>query len=214
MLFAWQTGTEAELELPGLTIDEADEIEGVTAKFDLSLALWEEDGRIVGSVEYATALFERATVERFAAYLRRVLEGMAADEHQPVDRLPLLPATERRRMVEAWNDADAGYPRDLGVHDLFHAQAMRTPAAVALSLLGSAAALQAQPGQQLGRQAQRLHQVHHAVGRVFMGLAGANRLQRGGRHVVGDEVEVGETTEHDVLLGGVSSMLAGKVIIL
>ena len=47
------------------------------AKFDLTLALGEADGRIAGSWTYATALFERATVERWLGYLRRVLEQMA-----------------------------------------------------------------------------------------------------------------------------------------
>jgi non-ribosomal peptide synthetase component F len=64
-------------------------------------------------VEYATALFERATVERWLGYLRRVLEEMAAGEAPAVDRLPLLPEAERRRVVEEWNATDAAYPADV-----------------------------------------------------------------------------------------------------
>ena len=54
----------------------------VQAKFDLSLALGEREGRIAGSLTYATALFERATVERWVGYLRRVLEGVGAGENR------------------------------------------------------------------------------------------------------------------------------------
>ena len=38
---------------------------------------------------YAAALFGRETVERWVGYLRRVLEGMVADETRRVDRLEI-----------------------------------------------------------------------------------------------------------------------------
>ena len=82
----------SSLALPGLALgplDPAGASSPVTAKVDLSLVLWEDSGRIEGAVEYATALFERETVERWVGYLRRVLEGMVADDTQPVDRLAL-----------------------------------------------------------------------------------------------------------------------------
>ena len=53
-----------------------------------------------------------------------------------MDRLPLLRAAERRLVVEEWNATDAGYPAGACVHDLFRAQAARTPEAVALSWRG------------------------------------------------------------------------------
>ena len=104
----------------------------VSAKFDLSLVLWEDGGRIEGAVEYATALFERETVERWLGYLRRVLEGMVADERESAERLELLPAAERRRVVEEFNDRRAKDPREAFVHERFEAQVERTPGAAAL----------------------------------------------------------------------------------
>ncbi|HEU4881265.1 MAG TPA: amino acid adenylation domain-containing protein, partial [Longimicrobium sp.] len=132
VMFAWQNAGGGALELPGLTVANVDAGDVDTAKFDLSLALWEDDGRIAGGLTYATALFERATAERFAGYLRHALQAMAADEHQPVDRLPLLPEAERRLVVDELNATDRPYPAGLCVHDLFRAQAARTPDAVAL----------------------------------------------------------------------------------
>ncbi len=132
VLFAWQNTPQGGAELPGLTLSPADATSRVTAKFDLSLALSEQDGRIVGGVEYATALFDRATVERYLGYLRRVLEEMVADDTQPVDRLPMLPGAERRQVVEEWNDTAVEYPRDLCIHHLFEQQVERTPDAVAV----------------------------------------------------------------------------------
>jgi amino acid adenylation domain-containing protein len=104
----------------------------VRAAFDLALSLRAAGERIVGGLAYATALFERATVERYANCLRRVLEEMAADEHRRVERLGLLPPEERSRVLDAWNRTEAPYPVESCVHELFQAQVARTPHAVAL----------------------------------------------------------------------------------
>jgi amino acid adenylation domain-containing protein len=138
VLFDWQDAPASRLELPGLALGPLDpsgsagSSSPVTARFDLSLALREEGGRIEGEVTYATALFERETVERWMGYLRRVLEGMVADERGSVERLELLPDAERRRVVEAFNARRAAYPREAFVHERFEAQVERTPGAAAL----------------------------------------------------------------------------------
>ncbi|HSU17578.1 non-ribosomal peptide synthetase [Longimicrobium sp.] len=130
--FAWQSQRRERLSLPGLELAPLQGATPDTAKFDLALWLSEADGRIRGRLEYATALFDAATAERFAACLRRVLEAMAEDDRTAVDRLDVLPADERARVLEAWNDTAADYPADACVHELFEAQAERTPHAVAV----------------------------------------------------------------------------------
>jgi amino acid adenylation domain-containing protein len=102
-----------------------------TAGLDLSLELREEGGGVAGEVVFATALFDRETVERYAGYLRRVLAGMAADETRPVDRLTLPSDEEHRRVTEEWNRTAAASP-GWYIHERFEAQAERTPDAVAV----------------------------------------------------------------------------------
>ncbi|HEV2733982.1 MAG TPA: condensation domain-containing protein, partial [Longimicrobiaceae bacterium] len=131
VMISWEGVQRSRLELPGVRPALLERSPQATAKLDLALTLREADGSIVGGIEYATALFEPATVERCAGYLRRVLEAMAAGDGRPVERLPLLPEAERTR-VEAWNATDAAYPGDLCVHELFEAQVARTPGAVAV----------------------------------------------------------------------------------
>ncbi|HEU0076439.1 MAG TPA: condensation domain-containing protein, partial [Longimicrobiaceae bacterium] len=104
VMFAWQNTPRGGLELPGLARAPLGRSAHTTTQFDLSLTLSERGGRITGGVEYATALFERATVERYVGYLRRVLEAMVADDRQTVDRLPLMDVEERRQVLEDWND--------------------------------------------------------------------------------------------------------------
>ncbi|HEY0022709.1 MAG TPA: non-ribosomal peptide synthase/polyketide synthase [Longimicrobium sp.] len=179
VMFGWQSAPRGGLELPGLTLESgsagaagsagsagsaseaaasAGAASEAAAKFDLSLDLAERGGRIAGSVTYAASLFEHATVERWAVYLRRVLEAMVADERQPVDRLPLLPEHERRQVVEEWNATDAEYPADACLHELFEAQAERTPDAVAVVFEDRSLTYA-----ELNRRANRL--AHHLRGR-------------------------------------------------
>jgi amino acid adenylation domain-containing protein len=142
VMFAWQNAPGGGLELPGLTqrplhpAGSGGAPAPVAAKFDLSLTLWEHGGGIRGTVDYAAALFEQATVERHVEYLRRVLDEMVADDAKQLHRVDLLSAAERRGVVEEWNGTDAEYPRDVCAHELFQAQVERTPGAVAVSFEG------------------------------------------------------------------------------
>ncbi|HEX2189524.1 MAG TPA: amino acid adenylation domain-containing protein, partial [Longimicrobiaceae bacterium] len=102
VMFAWQNAPASRLELPGLRLSAGDAAPRATAKLDLLLSLWEDEGRIAGEVEYATSLFEQATVERWLGYLRRMLEAMAADDGLGIDRLPMLAETERALVLREW----------------------------------------------------------------------------------------------------------------
>ena len=57
---------------------------------------------------------------------------MAAGDSQAIDRLPLLSEAERRRVLVEWNATEAEYPADKCIHELFEAQAERTPEAIAV----------------------------------------------------------------------------------
>ncbi|MGA4295062.1 amino acid adenylation domain-containing protein, partial [Ralstonia nicotianae] len=119
------------LELEGLTI------EGVgagqaAAKFDLTLELRETSEGLTGSLDYATALFDRATIERYLGYLQRLLKAMAADDSQEVNRIALLDEGERTQLLESWNETAAAYPQASTIHGLFEAQVRRTPEAIAV----------------------------------------------------------------------------------
>ncbi|CAA9367824.1 MAG: hypothetical protein AVDCRST_MAG89-4266, partial [uncultured Gemmatimonadetes bacterium] len=132
VMFAWQNGPDGTLELPGLAVGDAGVAGTDTAKFDLLLSLGERDGRIAGGLTYARSLFERQTVERYAGYLRRVLQAMAADEGGRMDRVALLAPAEHDRVVHVWNRTAEDFPRGACLPDLFEAQAARTPDADAV----------------------------------------------------------------------------------
>ena len=73
------------------------------AKFDLMVATSEEDDAVGGVVEYATDLFDAATIERFVRQLATLLEGAAANPDRPLTDIRLMDAEERRRVLREWS---------------------------------------------------------------------------------------------------------------
>ena len=65
-------------------------------------------------------------------HLERVLEQVAADADVRLSQLELLGEAERALVLEEWNRTEAEYPADRCIHELFEAQAARTPGAVAV----------------------------------------------------------------------------------
>ena len=65
--------------------DAAADVEaGVVAKFDLRLILTDAGGGLAGAIEYSTALFDAATMERMAGHLVVLLEAVAGDAGRAV----------------------------------------------------------------------------------------------------------------------------------
>jgi amino acid adenylation domain-containing protein len=129
MLVLQNTPAES-LDLQGLHMRRM-EADGAVARFDLTLALEERDGRLLGGIEYATDLFDGATIDRFASHFERLLAAAVATPETSILSLPLLGGAERWQILVEWNaTGEPAAPACL--HDLVEAQAWRTPGAVAV----------------------------------------------------------------------------------
>jgi len=122
-LAAWELG---EVRVQPL------EVEGGTAKFDVSLSMEEMGDRLLARLRYNSDLFDGGTIERMLGHYRTLLEGVVADPDEEVGKLPLLTEGEWRQIVVQWNDTDRGYPSERCVHELFEEQAEQRPDAVAV----------------------------------------------------------------------------------
>ncbi|KGV04071.1 D-alanine--poly(phosphoribitol) ligase, subunit 1 [Burkholderia pseudomallei MSHR4032] len=132
VMFDWHNTPARALTMPGLTVSVAS-TETTTSQYDLVLSMQERNGDIVGHLNYATALFDEQTARRYARYWRRLLEGMTAGSaNVSVARLPLLDEAEREQVVHEWNATERVYPIRQCIHQLFEAQAARTPNAIAI----------------------------------------------------------------------------------
>jgi amino acid adenylation domain-containing protein len=112
------------------------------AQFDLSLFVDERDGKLQGSFEYSTDLFDAETIARMAGHLQILLAGVAGNPELSLKQLPLMSQTEIRHLVDDWSgvgravralDAKARTARPTAIHRLFEAQAEMTPDKTALA---------------------------------------------------------------------------------
>ena len=103
-----------------------------TTLFDLSLSLADTGEQLVGSLEYASELFDESTVSRWLQHFVCVLEAMVADDGQRVSKLPLLNEAERTRLLVEFNATATDYPRDGLIHVMFESQVALTPDALAI----------------------------------------------------------------------------------
>ena len=96
------------------------------AGFPLALIAWGGD-ELVLQIDYSRRRFADDVVARMLGHLQTLLEGMAAHPQARLRDLPLLTAAERRQLLFEWNDTDTDPPADALLHNLFEAQAARTP---------------------------------------------------------------------------------------
>jgi amino acid adenylation domain-containing protein len=133
VMFSFHDAPIAGVELPGLTLDLTEVVSNGSAKFDLNIIVIPRAEGITMVWEYNSDLFDAATVGRMMEHFQHLLEEIVTDPARPQSGLALATESERRRLVEEWNDTTTAYPRDATVHQLVAAQAARTPDAVAVS---------------------------------------------------------------------------------
>ncbi|CAM3876838.1 Tyrocidine synthase 3 [Pseudomonas reidholzensis] len=127
------------------------------AKFDLSLSMGEGVDGFAGGIVYATALFDRATIERYSGYLEQLLWTFAEGEKAIPAHTGLPDADERKQLLLAFNDTAVDYDLEQTLHGMIEAQVERTPDAVAVQAEEGALSYR-----QLNEQANRL--AHHLIG--------------------------------------------------
>ena len=178
VMFVLQNVDAKSLELPGLRIRPI-ESDTDTAKFDLSLYMWDAPARLEGQFEYNTDLFELSTIKGLIGHYLTLLQNIAADSARPLSQIPMISESEREQALNGWNQTATAYPNDLCIHELFAQQAEKTPQAVAL-VCGD----EQLTYHELNEEADKLAQLLLASGvgpDVLVGLC----LERGVKMVVG-----------------------------
>ncbi|MFK0284823.1 amino acid adenylation domain-containing protein [Streptomyces sp. NPDC090499] len=144
-MLAWVPDRHDLLKLPGVEAAPLP-ISHAPAKFDLALSATESEGRVTGHLDYATALLDPATAERWAGHLRHLLTDMARHPHRSVDTLELMDPRERLELIGAGDATqepdEARVPSDAtatalrtasGLTALFEDRARAHPAATAVT---------------------------------------------------------------------------------
>jgi amino acid adenylation domain-containing protein len=129
VMFSFLNMPFSELELPGLKLSSLN-IPLAIEKFEMSLFAGEQQDRIQGSLSYRTELFAESSMRRLLGHFENLLTEIVSAPQRPVAELTMLSVAERR-LLQEWNPAQVSYPQAC-IHELFEAQAKRTPGAVAV----------------------------------------------------------------------------------
>jgi amino acid adenylation domain-containing protein/thioester reductase-like protein len=130
VMFAYET-VPAVLHLPGLHLEPVPVDRG-TAMFDLTLTVTDDGGELVASAEYNADLYDAVTIARLLRHYETLLARLTVEPDRRVTEVPLADDSERRLVLEDWNNTAVEYPQDCTIHGLIAEQAARTPDAVAV----------------------------------------------------------------------------------
>ncbi|WP_394824378.1 non-ribosomal peptide synthase/polyketide synthase [Pendulispora albinea] len=107
------------------------------------------------TVQVQTPIAPNPICEAMHTAVAGLVEALERSPGTSIETLDVLPASERHRLLHAWNATEADYPRDASVHELFEAQVARTPDRVAL-VHGSSALRYSELDARANRLAHRL----------------------------------------------------------
>lgn len=100
--------------------------------FPIRLSARARAGSLTLEFHYDPARFEHDTLERWRDHFITLLTAAVEHPETPVARLPLLTNAQRRQLLVEWNQTAVEFPRGRCFHELFEAQAARTPGRVAV----------------------------------------------------------------------------------
>ncbi|MFE9581762.1 amino acid adenylation domain-containing protein [Nocardia sp. NPDC006044] len=156
-----------ELAIPGLSAEYV-EVHSGTTKFDVLVTLRQVGAELAGAFEYDVDLYDEPTVAAIARHFVALLTAVVAEPDTALPELDFLEPGERARAVAAALPSEPSAEPALTLHELFAAQAIQTPDAVALTF-GESAMTYAELAAAADELAQRLRA--RGVGRgSFVGI--------------------------------------------
>ena len=126
-----QIGQSVERSLPGLSVQRMN-WQQQTAQFDLALDTEEQGELLHASLTYACEVYDGATIERLAKHWQNLLRSVVREPQQRIAELTLLDGAEQQALLEQWNPQVRIEPVAPNLHQLFEAQVVVQPQAVAL----------------------------------------------------------------------------------
>lgn len=99
--------------------------------FELFINATELKGKVTLECQYNTNLFDPETIQDRLAELETLLQGIITNPQQQISKLPLLPESEHQWLAQ-FNAPQTALPGNQCLHQLFEAQVIKTPNAVAV----------------------------------------------------------------------------------
>ncbi len=127
------TGSEGQHTWGKLQL-EAYPFEQQEGQFDLTMALTESKGEVVGKLKYNTDLFEAETIQRMAKHFSTLLKSIVNDPDAKVADLDLLEETEKRWLIHDLNKTETPFPAEKCMHQFFEDRVDQYPDNIAVSM--------------------------------------------------------------------------------
>lgn len=131
VIFALQNAPMPALSLAGLALS-LTEVPVETAKFDLAFSLQESFTGLSGVLEYNSDLFDAGAAGRMLGHYRRLLEAVVTNPETQLSELLFITETERRQILDEWNDTAVVNENSKCAYEVFEEQAELTPLATAV----------------------------------------------------------------------------------
>ncbi|MGO4876612.1 amino acid adenylation domain-containing protein [Pedobacter psychrotolerans] len=131
VMFAYENATDVDLKIPGLRLQSYKRKHNVS-KFDLSLIVREQQGKLYLNIEYSTALFNEDSIAKIAEYLKRIVSEVIADPSVLISEINILSAAEENDFLKQYNLTESLYYHEQTITELFEEQVRKNPDSVAL----------------------------------------------------------------------------------
>ena len=103
-----------------------------SAKYDLSMEVFEHPKYIEYNFEYATSLFQEETIIKLSSQLHNLVQNIIANPQEKLKNLSCLNTDDYKNYIEEFNDSKLSYPNNTTIHELFEEQVTRSPLNIAL----------------------------------------------------------------------------------
>ena len=130
-MFVFQNMEKPRLDIPGLMLTENGP-ENKTAKFDLNLEATEENGKLMFSLEYRTALFKEETARRLGGYYKNIIHAVIENPGTGLANIEIMDPMEKEKILAIANGPMEPIDLNETIHGWFEKRATAQPNKTAL----------------------------------------------------------------------------------
>jgi len=98
-------------------------VERQVARTDLAMWFTKNGEQIRYAFEYASQLFEHATMQQLVTGFKILAEAAAENPESRISALPAMPEDVKHKLLVGWNDTQVDYPREANLPKLFESTA-------------------------------------------------------------------------------------------
>ncbi|WP_217606646.1 non-ribosomal peptide synthetase [Chitinophaga sp. GbtcB8] len=106
--------------------------ESTISKYDLTFTFSEAADHLHLRLEYNNDIYDHSFAAQLARHLEQLLSGMVLAPDAEIREVDYLTASEKRQLLEVFNDTAAKYPLEKTIISLFEEQVARTPDHIAV----------------------------------------------------------------------------------